>query len=118
MTYIDGFVLAVPTAHKEAYRKHAESSLPLFKRHGAIHMMETWGTDVPDGKLTSFPMAVKLQPDETVVFSWVVWPDKETRDKAWEAMPNDPEMNQSMEMPFDGKRMIYGGFSPLLEADL
>ena len=118
MTYIDGFVLAVPTAQRDAYRQHAESVLPLFKRHGALRMVETWGSDVPDGTHTSFPMAVKLKPDETVVFSWIVWPDRETRDKAWAAMPGDPEMNSSTEVPFDGKRMIYGGFEPLLEADL
>jgi uncharacterized protein YbaA (DUF1428 family) len=120
MTYIDGFVLAVPTASKEAYRKHAEDAVAQFKRHGALRMVETWGVDVPDGVVTSFPMAVQKKPDETVVFSWVVWPDKETRDKAWEAMPLDPEMAaMDMEsMPFDGKRMIFGGFEPLLEVDL
>lgn len=118
MTYIDGFVLAVPTAKKEAYRLHAEAAVPLFQRHGAIRMVENWGVDVPDGEVTSLPMAVKCKPDETVVFSWVIWPDKATRDKGWAEMPNDPEMSAMTEMPFDGKRMIFGGFEPLLEVDL
>lgn len=118
MTYIDGFVLAVPTAKKDAYRAHAESVIGMFRRYGAVQMMETWGVDVPDGKLTSFPMAVKLRPDETVVFSWVVWPDKATRDKAWADMPNDPQMSETTEVPFDAKRMIFGGFEPLLEVKL
>lgn len=118
MTYVDGFVLAVPTANREAYRAHAEGSIELFRRHGALQMVETWGVDVPDGEVTSLPMAVKLKPDETVVFSWVIWPDKATRDKAWAAMPDDPEMAAMTEMPFDGKRMIFGGFEPLMDIRL
>lgn len=111
--YIDGFVAAVPTANKDKYRKHAEDAWPLFKDYGATRMVECWGDDVPDGKLTSFPMAVQKKDDETVVFSWVVWPDKATRDKGWADMQKDSRMN--MDMPFDGKRMIYGGFAPILD---
>lgn len=115
MTYVDGYVCAVPVANREAYLKQARDAVPMFKRNGALKVVETWGTDIPEGKVTSFPMAVKLEPGETVVFSWVTWPDKETRDKAWEAIRNDPEMQPGPEMPFDGKRMIYGGFELLLE---
>lgn len=112
--YIDGFVAAVPTANKDAYLEHAKSAWPLFKRSGALQMVENWGDDVPDGKLTSFPLAVKKQENETVVFSWVIWPDKATRDAGWAAMMEDPTM-QKMDMPFDGKRMIYGGFTSILD---
>jgi uncharacterized protein YbaA (DUF1428 family) len=115
MTYIDGFVAAVPTANREAYRLHAEKAVPLFKRLGATAMVENWGVDVPDGEVTSLKMAVQAKPDETVVFSWVVWPDRKTRDAAWAAMQSDPEMAAMGEMPFDGKRMIFGGFETILE---
>ena len=73
MNYIDGFIIAVPTTNREAYRKHAEAAALIFKEHGALGVVECWGDDVPDGKLTSFPMAVKCKPDETVVFSWIAW---------------------------------------------
>lgn len=116
MTCIDGFVAAVPTANKEAYLRHAEAAVPFFKRYGALKLVENWGVDVPDGEVTSFPMAVKLKDDETVVFSWVIWPDRDTRDKAWAEMQNDPEMAAMGQMPFDGKRMIFGAFETLLEA--
>lgn len=112
--YVDGFVCAVPTANKEAYRRHAEEAGKLFKEFGLLSMVECWGDDVPDGKLTSFPMAVKKEADETVVFSWCTWPDKATRDAGWHKMMEDPRMKE-MQMPFDGKRMIFGGFIPILE---
>ena len=114
MTYVDGFVAAVPTANKEAYRKHAESAMPLFQRYGALRMVETWGVDVPDGKLTSFPMAVKLEPGEVVVFSWVTWPDRATADACFAGMQDDPGF-ADMDMPFDGKRMMWGGFEAVFE---
>ena len=114
--YVDGFVCAVPTANKDAYRKHAETAWPLFKQYGALTMVECWGDEVPDGKLTSFPLAVQKKDDETVVFSWVTWPDKATREAGWKAMMEDERMRpENNPMPFDGKRMIYGGFTPLLE---
>ena len=118
MTYVDGFVLAVPTARKQEYRDHAAKFGTIFREYGALSMIECWGDDVPDGKLTSFPMAVKLEPAETVVFSWMTWPSKEVRDAAWTRMMEDPRMPKPGEadMPFDGKRMIYGGFAVLLEA--
>ncbi|MFN3371382.1 MAG: DUF1428 domain-containing protein [Sphingomonadaceae bacterium] len=115
MTYVDGFVLAVPTANREAYRAHAAKTVDWFRRHGALALVECWGDDVPDGVLTSFPMAVKKAADETVVFAWISWPDKETRDAAHKAMADNP-VPDFMAMPFDGKRMIYGGFEVILDA--
>jgi uncharacterized protein YbaA (DUF1428 family) len=116
MIYIDGYVAAVPTANKEAYRRHAETVAPLFKEFGALSVVEGWGDDVPDGKVTSLPMAVKKEPDETVVFSWVTWPDKATRDAGWKAMMEDARMKAMGDMPFDGQRMIFGGFDAIVEA--
>lgn len=115
MPYFDGFVAAVPTKNKDAYRKHARDSLPLFKELGATRMVETWGEDVPDGKLTGFKEAVQAKQDETVIFSWVEYPDKSTRDEAGRKMASDERMKQmGASMPFDGHRMIFGGFAPLL----
>ena len=116
MAYVDGFVLAVPTANREAYRKLASSMVSLFKDCGATKVVECWGTDVPEGKITSFPMAVQCKPDETVVFSWVWWPSKEVRDAGNKKMMEDPRMTAMHDMPFDGQRMIYGGFEPIVEA--
>jgi uncharacterized protein YbaA (DUF1428 family) len=117
MTYVDGFVAAVPTANREAYRKHAESAAAVFKEHGALSVVECWGDDVPEGKLTSFPMAVKRQDDEAVVFSWVVWPSRQARDEGMKAVMADPRVQPDANpMPFDGKRLIYGGFEVLVEA--
>lgn len=113
MTYVQGMVAAVPTANKQAFCDHAGQMLELFKKHGALSVVENWGHDVPDGEVTSFPMAVKCKPDETVVFSWISWPDKATCDAAWEAMM--PEMEKMGDMPFDGKRMIFGSFDTVLE---
>ena len=83
MNYVDGFVCAVPTAHRETYIKYAQNSAALFKEQGATSVVECWGDDVPEGKLTSFPMAVKREPEETVVFSWITWASKQARDDAW-----------------------------------
>jgi uncharacterized protein YbaA (DUF1428 family) len=116
MTYVDGFALAVPTANKEAYREHAERCAVWMREQGALSLVECWGDDVPDGQLTSFPMAVKKAEDETVVFSWVTWPDRATRDAAHAAMTQDDAMARFGEMPFDGKRMIFGGFEIIVEA--
>jgi len=111
MAYIDGFVAAVPTANREKYRKHAEQAAALFKEYGAVKTVECWGDDVPDGQVTSFPMAVKKKPDETVVFSWILWPSREKRNEGMEKMMADPRMRPDVNpMPFDGKRLIYGGF--------
>ncbi len=116
MTYVDGFVLAVPNAQKEAYIEHAKACVPVFKKYGVTRMVECWGDDVPDGKLTSFAMAVAAKPDESIVFSWFEWPDKATRDKGVAGFRADPFFaDDTMVMPFDGKRMIFGGFSVLLD---
>jgi uncharacterized protein YbaA (DUF1428 family) len=113
--YVEGFVVAVPTANKEAYRKHAISAAPIFKEFGMTRMVEAWGDDVRDGQLTDFKRAVQAKPDETVVFSWCEYPDKATRDAANARMMSDPRMAEMGEMPFDGKRMIFSGFAPILE---
>lgn len=116
MTYVDGFVAAVPTQNKDKFRKHAEDAAVVFKENGALNVVECWGDDVPDGEVTSFPFAVKKKQDETVVFSWIVWPSKEVRDDAMKAVMEDPRMKPDRNpMPFDGKRVIYGGFVPILE---
>ena len=115
--YIDGFVAAVPTANREAYRKHAEAAAVVFKEHGALKLVECWGDDVPDGKLTSFPMAVKKQPDETVVFSWIAWSSRAARDAGMKKVMEDPRSKPDVNpMPFDGKRLIFGGFQMIVEA--
>ena len=116
MTYIEGFVAAVPTANKDAYRQHADEAAPLFKAFGATRHVEAWGDDVPKGKVTDFHGAVQAKDDETVVFSWLEYPDKATRDAANEKIMADPRMKaMGQAMPFDGKRMIYSGFDTLLD---
>jgi uncharacterized protein YbaA (DUF1428 family) len=116
MSYVEGFVAAVPAANKEIYRKHAAEAAPLFKEFGATRVVECWGDDVPDGKLTDFRRAVKAQDDEVVVFAWFEYPSKEVRDAANAKMRADPRMKAIGEqMPFDGKRMIFGGFAPILD---
>ena len=114
MSYIDGFVVPVPAGNKEGYRAAAQKMTAICTRLGAIRMVECWGDDVPDGKVTDFKRAVNAQEGETVVFSWIEWPSKEVRDKGNKQMMEDPAM-KDMEMPFDGKRMIYGGFATLLD---
>ena len=115
MSYIQGFLLAVPEANKDAYRAMAEAGWKFFRKHGALSAVETWEADVPDGTVTSFPMAVKREPGEKVVFSWIVWPDKATYDTAWGALMQDEEMAK-LQMPFDGKRMMWGAFEELFSA--
>ncbi len=117
MPYVDGFVAAVPTANKAAYLKHARESGSLFKEHGALSVVDCWGDDVPEGQVTSFPMAVKAQADETVVFAWVTWPSKAARDEGWKKVMQDPRMDpkSSPAPPYDGKRLIYGGFEAISE---
>src|SRR5690606_33195731 len=115
MTYVVGFLTPVPTANKDRYIKSAQESWPLFKRYGALQQVEAWGEQIEDGKTTDFKRAVKLEDGEQVVFSWLIWPDKATADAAWEKMQDDPAM-ADMDMPFDGKRMIWGGFQPVFES--
>jgi uncharacterized protein YbaA (DUF1428 family) len=117
MTYVQGFVAAVPQDNKAAFITHAKAAAEIFKELGALSVRENWEVDVPDGEHTSFPMAVKREPGEVIVFSWITWPDQATADTAMEKMMSDPEIEARMgEMPFDGKRMIYGGFETVFEA--
>ncbi|MDX3907135.1 MAG: DUF1428 family protein [Pigmentiphaga sp.] len=116
MKYVEGFVAAVPAANKEAYRQHAVEAAPLFKEFGVSRMVECWGDDVPDGKVTDFRRAVQAKDDEVVVFSWFEYPSKEVRDAAVQKMMSDPRMKAMGDtMPFDGKRMIFGGFVPIVD---
>ena len=116
MTYYEGFIVPVPEANKEAYRKSAADAAPLFREFGATRHIEAWDSDVPEGKVTDFRKAVDAKPDEKVVFSWFEYPDKATRDSANEKMRTDERMKAFGEtMPFDGKRMIMGGFEPIVE---
>ena len=116
MSYVDGFVVAVPTENKEKYIKHATLAAEMFKDFGALQVVEAWGEEVPEGEVTSFPMAVKAKQDETIVFSWVVWPSKESRNAGWQKMMNNPRMDpENNPMPFDGKRLIYGGFNMIVD---
>lgn len=115
MSYVDGFVIAVPNDNKEAYREQAAFCAEIFKELGATSIVECWGDDVPKGKTTDFWMAVKAEENESVVFSWVVWPSKEARDAGNKAMMENEKIKE-MTMPFDGKRMIYGGFNVLTQA--
>lgn len=120
MSYIDGFVMAVPTENKQRFIDHAKKGDTIFTEMGATRVVECWADDVPDGKTTDFRKAVKAEAGETVVFSWIEWPDKATRDAAMSKMMaedfNDDRLNpEKNPMPFDGKRMIYGGFKPVVE---
>ncbi|WP_342380410.1 DUF1428 domain-containing protein [Myxococcus stipitatus] len=116
MSYIDGFVAAVPNANKEKFIEHARKGDSIFIEHGALRVMECWGDDVPSGKVTDFRRAVQAKDDETVVFSWVEWPDKAARDAGMEKVMNDPRLSpESTPMPYDGQRLIYGGFSPVVD---
>ena len=114
MTYIDGFVAAVPRANKQAYHDHVREALTFFKDHGAMRMVENWADDVPDGRVTDFHRSVRKKDDEAVVFSWIEWPSREARDAGMKAMMQDERM-KSMAMPFDGKRLIFGGFDMFLQ---
>ncbi len=114
MSYIDGFVLAVETARRDEFIDHARRMDSLFLTFGATRIVECWGDDVPDGKLTDFARAVHAKEGETVAFSWIEWPHKATRDAAMTRMETD-ERFMAEPMPFDGKRMIFGGFEPVVD---
>lgn len=116
MPYIDGFIIPVPTARREDYRAHEAKWWPAFRKAGAQSLVVGWGDDVPAGKQTDFLRAVAAKDDETVVFCWMTWPDKATRDAAYKKMMDDPAMSAeaTADMPFDGKRLVYGGFEPIL----
>lgn len=115
-SYVQGFIIPVPAAKREAYRKMAEDAWGLFQDYGALRVVECWDDDVPEGKVTDFRRAVKAAPDEKVVFSFMEWPSREICDKAHDAMIKDERMQmpEGMEMPFDGKRMVFGGFTPVV----
>ena len=117
MTYVDGFVLAVPTANRERFRAMAARVAEIFIEHGALRVVENWGDDVPEGKLTDFRRAVALAEGETVVFSWVEWPSKEARDKDNDAIAADARLKPDPDDAdlMDGRRMIFGGFIPIVD---
>ncbi|WP_157215605.1 DUF1428 domain-containing protein [Sphingomonas formosensis] len=116
MGYVDGFLIAVPKGNREAYRVMATKAAAVFQEHGATRIVEAWGDDVPAGKVTDFRRAVKAEPDEAVMFSWVEWPSRAARDAGNARVMADPRMQPGTNpMPFDGKRMIYGGFAPILD---
>jgi uncharacterized protein YbaA (DUF1428 family) len=112
--YVDGFVVPVPAANKQAYIAMAAKAAPVFQEYGALRVVEAWGDDTQDGKLTDYNRATLKQPDEKVVFSWIEWPDKATRDAGWAKAMQDERMKPPSPMPMDGKRMMWGGFTPLI----
>jgi len=114
MKYMDVAVLPVPTANKAAYLEHAKSALAALKRHGALSSSEAWGDDVPEGKTNSLRSAVLLKEDETVVVSHILWPSKAVRDAAWAKLMEEM-LDMMGSMPFDGSRLIHGGFEVILE---
>ena len=117
MSYIDGFVLPVPQKNLDAYRKMARKAGKIWKEYGAIEYIECVADDVQPGKSTSFPQAVKLKPDEVVVFSWIVYKSRAHRDKVNKLVMADPRLASMMDpkrMPFDAKRMFWGGFKPIV----
>jgi uncharacterized protein YbaA (DUF1428 family) len=116
MSYVDGYLIPVKLENKDAYLRVAAKAAPVFRDHGALRVVETWGDDVPTGKATDFFRAVQAEPGEVVVFSWIEWPSKAARDAGMKKAMEDPRMGYGgADMPFDGKRMIFGGFAPLLD---
>ena len=117
MTYVDGFILPLPNGKEDKYREQAELFAKKAAAQGARGTVEALGDGLEHGHTTDFYKAVKAEDNENVVFSFILWPDKETRDKAWEKIMADPEMqpDQNQPMPFDGKRMFWGGFQPIVE---
>ncbi len=120
MSYIDGYILAVPTANKEKFVNYAKEIDPIFIKHGATRVIESWGDDVPHGEQTDFYKAVLADKDETIVLSWVEWPDKATRDASMKAMMDEMKEDNLYDqdknpMPFDGERMILGSFQTVVD---
>jgi uncharacterized protein YbaA (DUF1428 family) len=113
--YVNGFIMPVPRANKEAYREMSERHAAIFREYGALRLVQAWGDDVPEGKVTDFYRAVQAQPDETVVFAFIEWPSKQVNDEAWDKMMKDERMQPSADAPFDGKRMFWGGFEVILD---
>jgi uncharacterized protein YbaA (DUF1428 family) len=120
MAYIDGFIIAVPISNRQAFIDHATKADSIFIEMGATRIVECWGDDVPDGELTDFRRAVKATDDEAIVFSWIEWPDKATRDTGMAKLMSADFSDERMDpvknpMPFDGKRMVFGGFQPVVD---
>ncbi|WP_336958538.1 DUF1428 domain-containing protein [Sphingobium aquiterrae] len=116
MSYVDGFVVPVPTGNKEAYYEMAAKAAPIFIEYGATRVVESWGDDIKPGKVNDFNTAVIAKDgEESVVFSWIEWPSKEVRDTAWEKLMKDERMQPTGDMPFSGERLIYGGFATILD---
>jgi uncharacterized protein YbaA (DUF1428 family) len=118
MPYVDGFITPVPKAKLDAYKKMSTTAGTIWREHGALEFRECVAEDVKPGKLTSFPQSVDLKDDETVFFSWIIYPSRETRDAINDKVMKDPRMAEFMKpenMPFDGKRMIYGGFDMMID---
>ena len=115
MSYVDGVVAAVPEANKDAYIEHARQAAAIFREFGATQVVECWGDDVPEGKINSMHTAVQRKEGEAIIFSWIIWPSREIRDAGWARMMEDSRMTDQ-EMPFDGSRMIFGGFNMVLDA--
>lgn len=117
MNYVDGYLLAVPKENKDAYRELSEEVAEVLKEYGALKVVECWGDDIPGGEITSFPAAVKCEPGEQVVFSWVLWPSKAARDDGLAKFMADPRMEcVNGNMPFDGSRLVFGGFEVIVNA--
>jgi len=112
--YVNTYVLSVPEERKDDYIRIANLVAEIAKDFGALEIFENWELEVPDGEDTDYRKAVKAEPGEKIVLSWIVWPDRETATKAHKGMFDDPRMAEIGEMPFDGKRMILGGFEPIL----
>jgi uncharacterized protein YbaA (DUF1428 family) len=113
--YVDGFVVPVPQGKRDAYRELAAKMAKVFRQHGARRVIEAFGDDVPKGEVTDFYRAVKAEDGEGVVFSFIEWPDKATRDEAWKAIMEDESLKPQGDMPFDGKRMFWGGFDKVID---
>lgn len=116
MSYIQGFVIPARADRKDDYHAMCVKAAGVLKDYGALHIVECWGENVPDGKITDFKRAVQAQPGENVVFSWIVWPDRATCDAAGRKMAEDPRMQEWGDLPFDMQRMIFGGFSPIFDS--
>ena len=114
--YVQGFLIPVPTANREAYLAQAKAARPIFEEYGALRIVECWGDSLPDGEVTDFRRAVEAEEGESVVFSWIEWPSKAHYEKAGERMQSDPRWQAMGDMPFDGKRMFWGGFEILLDS--
>ena len=114
MPYVSGFLTPVKIVDRDRYIESARKAWPLFQKYGALQHVETWGDDIPPGKVTGFDLAVKLEDGEAVVFSWLKWPDKAAAEACFASMETDPAW-QDMDMPFDGKRMMWGGFEVIFE---